>query len=290
MPTISTCPNCSQMVSIPRGLDATTLVRCPLCGAEYPLGAAMDMVPPKLIPVETYDETNSSGLGQPANQADQPEADIIPLDSAAPRSIPIQTAVKPHPIKPASATEPHKSVAGLITEPFFAADAKPPSQSAAPPQPADVDSSVSPPPVVSSFLLQYGGVEDGQSGSPPIFAPGDAEESAETAENPLDAEVYDLIAKHKQMIEEESPNQTESPAPGRRAQGKPKSVLRIFFAYIFGSLAGLSIGYIILAWIAVWIMGSRFDMPAPPKVLKPVLRFVLPDRIWAENQQPRKNP
>jgi hypothetical protein len=278
------------MVSIPRGLDAATLVRCPLCGAEYPLGAAMDMLPPKLIPVETFDEANSSGPGQAANQADQPEADIIRLETAAPRSIPIQASVKPPPIKPPSPGETPKSVAGLITEPFFAADAGPPGQSAVPPQPADEDSNISPPPIVSSFLFQYGGGEAGQSGPPPIIAPGDAEESAETTESPLDAEVYDLITKHKQMTEEESPNQTESPAPGRRVQGKPKSVLRIFFAYIFGGLAGITIGYIILAWIAVWIMGSRFDMPAPPKVLKPVLRFVLPDRIWAEKDQPRKNP
>jgi hypothetical protein len=274
------------MVSIPRGLDAATLVRCPLCGAEYPLGAAMDMVPPKLVPVETFDEANLSGPGQPANQADQHEADIIRLESAAPRSIPIQTAIKPPPIKPASTTEKPKSVAGLVTEPFFAADAGPPSQSAAPPQPADEDPNISPPPVVSSFLLQYGAGEAGQSGAPPIVAPGDADETAETTESPLDAEVYDLIAKHKKETEEESTNQTESSAPGRRAQGKPKNVLRIYAGIIFGGIVGLTIGYIILAWIAVWIMGPRFDMPAPPKVLKPVLRFVLPDRIWAENQKP----
>jgi hypothetical protein len=290
MPTISTCPNCSEMVSIPRGLDATTLVRCPLCGAEYPLGAAIDMLPPKLIPVETSDEANLSGPGQPANQADQPDADIIPLDSAAPRSIPIQTAVKPPHIKPASATENPKPVAGLISEPVFAPDAESAGESAVPPQPADEEPSVSPPPIVSSFLFQYGGAECGQSGSPPIFAHDDDEESAETAESPLDADVYDLIAKHKQKTKKESQDQTESSTNGRQAQGKPKSVLRIFFAYIFGGLAGITIGYVILAWLAVWIMGPRFDLPAPPKILKPVLRFVLPDRIWQENQQPRKNP
>jgi hypothetical protein len=261
-----------------------------LCGAEYPLGAAMDMVPPKLVPVETFDEANLPGPGQPANQADQQEADIIPLDSAAPRSIPIQASVKPPPIKPASPAEKPKSVAGLITEPFFAADAGPLGESAAPPQPADEDPNISPPPIVSSFLLQYGAGEAGQSGAPPIIAPGDAEETAETTESPLDAEVYDLIARHKQMTEEDSPNQTESSALGRRVQPKPKNVLRIYVGIVFGGIVGLTIGYIILAWLAVWIMGPRFDLPAPPKVLKPVLRFVLPDRIWTENPQPRKNP
>ena len=51
MPTISTCPRCSQMVSIPPELDSAALVRCPLCGAEYPLGAAMNSAPPALVPV-----------------------------------------------------------------------------------------------------------------------------------------------------------------------------------------------------------------------------------------------
>ena len=66
------------------------------------------------------------------------------------------------------------------------------------------------------------------AGSPPIFAPGDAEETAETTESPLDAEVYDLIAKHKQKTDRRISIQTESSASGRRAQSKPKSVLRIF--------------------------------------------------------------
>ncbi len=286
MPTISTCPRCSQMVSIPGGLDAATLVRCPLCGGEYPLGAAMDMVPPKLIPVETFDEANLSGPGQPANQADQPEADIIQLESAAPKSIPIQAAVKPPPIKPASPAEKPKPVAGPVSEPFFAADAGSAGETAVPPQPADEVPNSSAPPIVSSFLFQYGEGEAGQSGSPTIFAPGDAEDTAETAESPLDDEVFSLIAKHKEEAKKESPNQTESPSNGRRGQRKPKSEWRFLIGLALSGIVGLSIAYVAMAWF----MGSQFPLPSPPKVLKPVLRFVLPDRIWAENQQPRKNP
>jgi hypothetical protein len=257
-----------------------------LCGGEYPLGAAMDMVPPKLIPVETFDETNLSGPGQPANQADLQEADIIRLESAAPRSIPIQSSVKPSPIKSHSPAELPKSVAGLIMEPFFAADAGPLSESAVSPQPADEDPNISPPPIVSSFLLQYGAAEAGQSGSPPIFAPGDADETAETTESPLDAEVYDLITKHKEESEKESPNPAEPLALQRRGQRKPKNELWFLIGLALSGIVGLSIAYVAMAWS----MGSQFPLPAPPKVLKPVLRFVLPDRIWAENQQPRKNP
>jgi hypothetical protein len=48
MSTISSCPKCQKSVSVPSGVDLTTLVRCPLCAAEYPLGEAL---PPELIPV-----------------------------------------------------------------------------------------------------------------------------------------------------------------------------------------------------------------------------------------------
>ena len=297
MPTISTCPRCSQMVSIPPGLDATTLVRCPFCGAEYPLDAAMDLVPPQLIQVDTFDDANLSGPEQSTNQADQGGADIIRLESAAPRSIPIQASVKPPPIKPNSPAETPISVAGLIMEPFFAADANPPGEYGKPPEPADKSgtgilpvereqSNISAPPIVSSFLLQFGAAEAGAAGSHPIFAPGDAEETADTTESPLDDEVFDLITEHKEKSEKESSNLAESPAPGRRPQRKPKSELRIFAEIIFGGIVGLSIAYVAMAWF----MGSQFPLPSPPRALKPVLRFVLPDRIWAENQQPRKNP
>ncbi len=284
MPTISTCPRCSQMVAIPQGLDANTLVRCPLCGAEYPLDAAMDLIPPQLIPVEAFDEANLSGPEQPANQADQGEADIIRLESAAQKSIPIQASVKPPPIKPASPSDISKPVTGLVTEPFFAADAKPAGDYGITPEPADETTDITAPPIISSFLLQYGTGEVNAAGSPQDFAPGDAEETGETAESQLDADVYSLITDHKVKAEKESSNQAELPALGRRSQRKPKSVLRIFVEVVFGGIVGITIAYIALAWI----MGSRFDLPAPPRVLKPVLRFVLPDRIWAEKEQPRK--
>jgi hypothetical protein len=70
MPAISTCPRCSQMISIPPELDSAALVRCPLCGAEYPLGAAIDSMPPALVPVE-------GGNGEASKAADG-DADVVP--------------------------------------------------------------------------------------------------------------------------------------------------------------------------------------------------------------------
>jgi hypothetical protein len=286
MPTISTCPHCSQMVSIPQGWEATTLVRCPLCGAEYPLGAAMDLAPPELMPVETFDDAVSPGSEQPSNGADQEEVDIIRLESAGPESIPIQSQIKSPPIKSTSPAELSKPVAGLLSEPFFTAPAKPAGDSAVPPETTDEGTNVAAPPIVSSFLLQYGGGGENETGSSRNIAPEDAEDTAETSESPLDAEVYSLIAKHKEELEKESPNQAESSGLRRRSQGKPKSELRFFIGLALSGIVGLSIAYVSMAWI----MGSRFPLPSPPRVLKPVLRFVLPDRIWGEQSQPHKNP
>jgi hypothetical protein len=233
------------MVAIPQGLDSTALVRCPLCGAEYPLNEAMELIPPELIPVAASDEAILIDISQPISEADQQEADVIPLESAAIKPIPIHASIKS--------------------------------------PPADAASNIDAPPIVPSFLLQYGATAKGEESSHPNFA---LEETAETTESPLDDEVFSLIAKHKEEVKKESPNLAEPLALQRRGQRKPKSVLRIFIEIVSGGLVGITIAYIALAWI----MGSRFDLPRPPKFLKPVMRFVLPDRIWQEKELPRKNP
>ena len=46
MINLCTCPRCLRMVTLPDGAEATALVRCPLCLAEYPRAEA---VPPALI-------------------------------------------------------------------------------------------------------------------------------------------------------------------------------------------------------------------------------------------------
>jgi hypothetical protein len=206
MPTISTCPRCSQMVSIPPEVDSSALVRCPLCGAEYPLGAAMDSPPPELVPVER-------GNGE-ASRA------------------------------------------------------------------ADGDANVAPPPIISPFLPGHDEETEHGAASETDYASGEGEEVAAAPDGPLDDEVYDLIARHKQRAKEESQNGAGSPSATAGSRRKEKSELRIFVEIVFGGILGLAITYVALAWI----MGSKFPLPAPPTALKPVLRFVLPDQIWAEKR------
>jgi hypothetical protein len=47
MALISSCPSCSKQVSVPNA-DPASLVRCPLCGAEFSLQAVLDLTPPML--------------------------------------------------------------------------------------------------------------------------------------------------------------------------------------------------------------------------------------------------
>jgi len=51
MATISTCPKCLRMVTVPEGFEPGAAMRCPLCQAEYPLSEALASVPPALVPV-----------------------------------------------------------------------------------------------------------------------------------------------------------------------------------------------------------------------------------------------
>lgn len=48
---ISICPKCKEPVSIPAGVDASSLVRCPICSKEYLLAEPLRCVPPELIVV-----------------------------------------------------------------------------------------------------------------------------------------------------------------------------------------------------------------------------------------------
>jgi len=60
MTKISTCPNCSQRVTLPSGLAESRLVRCPLCDGQFPLCEVMPQAedaPPELLPVGDPDPT-----------------------------------------------------------------------------------------------------------------------------------------------------------------------------------------------------------------------------------------
>ena len=81
MPSISTCPKCKAQVSIPVGVDAAALVRCPLCAAEFALSEALALAPPELIPVvvpEAHCEEPSDGLELELAEADNEYPLAIP--------------------------------------------------------------------------------------------------------------------------------------------------------------------------------------------------------------------
>jgi hypothetical protein len=67
MATISTCPGCSRLVTLPEDLAPSAAVRCPLCRAEYPLSEALASVPPLLIPVadQATESTSSPETASP---------------------------------------------------------------------------------------------------------------------------------------------------------------------------------------------------------------------------------
>jgi hypothetical protein len=289
MPTISTCPHCARLVAIPNAVDATVLVRCPLCLAEYPLDRALELIPPELIPVENA-EAIVLAAEQPRVKPDHRQADNISRGATRAGSVPIPLAIKAPPmdlrtVKPPPLPAASKPVAQPAAEPFFAADTQPTGTPAEPTGAREEAAEIAPSAPVPSFLLQHGEAPELQEDFHQDFAAGD---TVQTADSPLDEEVFNIITKPVEAAA--GVVNAEGPGIPPRSQRKPKSPWRIFVEIVLGGILGLCIGYFILAWI-VWMMGARFDLPSPPRALKPVLQFVLPDRIWTDNQPaPKKSP
>ena len=263
MPTISTCPHCSRLVTIPKDLEVAALVRCPLCSAEYPLNEALQLIPPELIPVETAEKAILADIEQ------------MKAAGAAPAETPIKIA-------PVAAKS--KPVAGLVTEPFFAFESQAASESGVLPESMEQSPEIEAPPLVSSVILRHGTTLQGEQNPDMLFAveeAADAEETAEGTENQLDEDVFSLIAQHKVEIEKEFPSKTEAMVFRHISKHRPRHVLQIFMGLVIGAVVGLSFAYVVLAWIA-WMMSAQFVLPQPPKVLKPVVKYVLPDTVWGE--------
>ena len=75
--SISTCPRCSEKISIPPGVSSTAKVRCPLCRQQYVLADALAAMPPLLEVVEESGEENlqsdwqstaATALGTPVDE------------------------------------------------------------------------------------------------------------------------------------------------------------------------------------------------------------------------------
>jgi hypothetical protein len=98
---ISTCPRCQKLVSIPGGVDAATLVKCPLCDEQYALGDAIALTPPELIPVEAVAVSSPTDHG--AEDADQHDSEADNEAVAAVRSYSAPTGVRRRRRKPKSA-------------------------------------------------------------------------------------------------------------------------------------------------------------------------------------------
>jgi hypothetical protein len=83
MATISTCPKCSQLVTLPEGYGSSAPMRCPLCQAEYPLGEALATVPPELIPVvELAGAEAAESASPPSDAAADFLADLARLEQS----------------------------------------------------------------------------------------------------------------------------------------------------------------------------------------------------------------
>lgn len=74
MAKISNCPKCDQKVTIPGAVEPSALVRCPLCGGEFPLAdtaASAEDAPPELVPVSPAQQVPTVRLWEQVLEAPQ---------------------------------------------------------------------------------------------------------------------------------------------------------------------------------------------------------------------------
>ncbi|MFZ5828523.1 MAG: hypothetical protein ACOY3P_00465, partial [Planctomycetota bacterium] len=75
MLAISHCPRCEGQVTLPEGLEAEAVVRCPLCQAEFEMGEVLAHLPPMLVlvsrpqPAAALADTAPATDGEPWEQA-----------------------------------------------------------------------------------------------------------------------------------------------------------------------------------------------------------------------------
>ncbi len=105
--SISSCPRCSQQVTLPVGVSNSARVRCPLCHAQYVLADALVNMPPLLEVIEDSTDESSldwldeaprasaaAGIALPEDAA-PPDEELLSFDEAAPladESLPLEEA------------------------------------------------------------------------------------------------------------------------------------------------------------------------------------------------------
>src|SRR4051812_12886127 len=89
--SISSCPRCSQQITLPIGISNSAKVRCPICRAQYSLADALVNMPPLLEVVDDGSEPEASWFDANDKAAEMPSTEsvatteeLVEFDAAAP--------------------------------------------------------------------------------------------------------------------------------------------------------------------------------------------------------------
>src|SRR3954462_4324045 len=89
--SISSCPRCSQQITLPIGISNSAKVRCPICRAQYSLADALVNMPPLLEVVGDGSESEASWFDASDKPAEMPSAEsaslteeLVEFESTAP--------------------------------------------------------------------------------------------------------------------------------------------------------------------------------------------------------------
>jgi hypothetical protein len=75
---VASCPACHEQVTVPIDASPSSLVRCPLCHAEFQLGAFLSQLPPPLIVVQHQEPPARSEVAPPEVPSD---SGVLHLDA-----------------------------------------------------------------------------------------------------------------------------------------------------------------------------------------------------------------
>lgn len=75
--SISSCPRCSQQITLPIGISNSAKVRCPICRAQYSLADALVNMPPLLEVVADESESEPSWFDEQDKPAEMPASESV---------------------------------------------------------------------------------------------------------------------------------------------------------------------------------------------------------------------
>jgi len=288
MSSISHCPNCGQLARVPADLDPETVVRCPICEAEFPINqvglsfgepSPEDLAedPPELLPV-----AHVAGVEEPAAVAGGTEAEAAvagesaagsaetPLEPSAPDEV--EAAPLPQRPLPDIDGDQPPAVAQETTSAEETSGGESPeagAPSGAPPSPGEETSQPLGHPAANPAEAAATASLEGDASATPVFEDatlGHADAGAEAVEHTVehgDAQSEAAHESHEVAAQADTAEASAAAALQRWRQQRKQHPVRNAIGVVVSGLLGLAVAYALLTLVGV--PGLKFWRGSKPR-------------------------